>query len=144
MIRSAKTAVAWLICAAAMAMVGCSTAYDAAQQSRGAISQGLDQATEAWGKYDRAKQLRIASDAPTKPEAVAALKAYRDGEQAAAVKGINGTWAAVVSLDASLAAWKAGSKGGLAPALAAAYARLAEVVAALTAAGVPIPGGGGR
>ena len=118
--RPLKYAAAWLVCALALAMVGCAGAYDAAQQSRGALSRAIDESVQAWGNYDRAKQLKIAGDAPSKEAAHAALDAYRAGEQAKVVKAINGCWAGLVGLDKALALWHAGQKEGLAAALAVA------------------------
>lgn len=135
-----KHALAWLVCAAALALVGCANSYDAAQQARGAISRAIDESTQAWVGYDKAKQAKIASDAPTKEAAHAALDAYRAGEQAKVVKAINGTWAALVGLDKALALWNAGQKGGLSAALVVAYGSLADVAQVLTLLGVPIPG----
>ncbi len=141
MLLRAKTFGAWLICAAALAMVGCASAYDAAQQSRGAISRAIDESTQAWTGYDKAKQIKIATDALTKEAAHAALDAYRAGEQAKMIKVINGCWAGLVGLDKALALWNAGQKGGLASALAVAYGALSDVAQALTLLGVAIPGG---
>lgn len=138
-----KHTLAWLLCAAALAMVGCANAYDAGQQARGAISRAIDESTQAWVRYNDAKEKKIASDAPTKEASHAALDAYRAGEQAKMIKAINGCWAALVGLDKALALWNAGQKGGLPAALVVAYGSLADVAQALTALGIPIPKVGG-
>jgi hypothetical protein len=139
MSRVISVAAAVLSLGIALALSACATAYDGAQQARGAISRAIDESTQAWVNYDKAKQAKIASDAPTKEAAHAALEAYRNGEQAKIIKAINGSWAALVGLDKALALYNAGSKDGLSAALAVAYGSLSDVAQALTLLGVPIP-----
>lgn len=141
--RALRTAAAWALCWMALAMVGgCANSYSAAQQARGALSRAIDQSTQAWVNYDKAKQASIASSAPTKEAAVAALTAYRSGEQAKVIKVINASWAGLVGIDQALALYNAGQKGGLAGAVTAAYAAIADVTTALTLLGVAIPTAG--
>lgn len=128
-----------LALALVLVLSACAGAYDAAQQSRGAISRAIDESAQAWVSYDRAKQAKIALESPTKEAAHAALDAYRTGEQSKVVKVINGCWAGLVGLDKALALWRAGQKDGLPAALAVAYGSLSDVAQALTLLGIAIP-----
>ena len=137
--RAAKYVGAWLICALALALVGCANTLDAAQQTRGALSRALDESTQAWVTYNRAKEIQIAQDALTREAARSALTAYRQGEQAKVIKAINGCWAALFGLDRAIALYSAGTKGGLQAALGVAYGSLSDIAQTLTALGIPIP-----
>lgn len=124
---------------AALAVCGCGTALDVAEQGRGGLSKALGEVAVKWLDYDHQHQLELVNKSHTTAEANQALGQYRDTVQEPVVKGLHDVQSAMALLDDAIKMWKAGKQGDLAGLLSAAWGAAHELAHLLDVHGVPIP-----
>lgn len=122
-----------------LVLAACASFIDAAQQTRNHISSSITEAAKSWERYDADRYEEIKRTTKYREDAQAATQAYTNGEHADAVKVFNAAWGACVALDRAIQAAKAGAAKEIGPAIANAYAGLAELVKILTRLGIKIP-----
>lgn len=130
----------WLASLLLLALVapGCAGFINGAYKAKGVLAVSAVAAITSWQAIDLQRQKTIFDSATSGDEARALLQAYRDGDQAKAVKAIRGARYALAALSDVLDAYDAGTapRAAVAAAIASATSAAADLVAALKAFGV--------